>query len=278
MRNKRRNFFAYINQFKKDGDGGEGGSGGGQGSGEGGAGGPAAIDKNSEEFKAAVRDAVDSQVSGLKQKNDDLLGTINEQKSKLKDFEGLDAAKIRNMMTHFENNEEAQLIAEGKIDDVIQRRTDKISGQYTDQINELSTNLESLTAERDNLHKQLERSVIGNKLQAEAAKSGILPEAVEDVLMRGLGVFSLDDKNEIVARDKDGNLRKMEDGMLLNPERFIESLRKSNPYYWPSSQSAGGRGSLGPGQSSRDQLDTLTDVATSGNFDLNAYRAAKGKK
>lgn len=278
MRNKRRNFFAYISQFKKDGDGGEGGSSGGQGSGEGSAGGTTAIDKNSEEFKSAVRDAVDSQVSGLKQKNDDLLGTINEQKSKLKDFDGLDAAKIRNMMTHFENNEEAQLIAEGKIDDVIQRRTDKISGQYTDQINQLSTSLESLTAERDNLHKQLERSVIGNKLQAEAAKSGILPEAVEDVLMRGLGVFSLDDKNEIVARDKDGNLRKMEDGMLLNPERFIESLRKSNPYYWPSSQSAGGRGSLGPGQSSRDQLDTLTDVATSGNFDLNAYRAAKGKK
>lgn len=271
-RNNRKNFFAHINQFKKDGSDGQEGGGS-----EGGTDGKTQIDVNSEEFKSAVKAAADAQVSGLKTKNDEILSKLDEAKKTLSKFEGIDPIKMKSMMEHLDNSEEARLIAEGKIDDVIQKRADKIQNQFNDQILELTTSAESLKGENQSLKSEIQKMIVGDELRRSAIKAGVLPEALDDVLLRGNGVFQIDENREVVSRDRDGNLVKLEDGKLLNVDRFVESLRKTNPYYWPSSQSSSARGNMGAGRTQADQIAHLNDIASGGKFDIEAYKKARGK-
>lgn len=270
-RNQKKNFFAHINQFKKDGGDGQDGGGSNQ------EGAKPTLDTNSEEFKSAVKAAAEAQVAGLKTKNEEILSKLDEAKKTLSKFEGIDPVKMKSMMEHLDNSEEARLIAEGKIDDVIQKRADKIQNQFNDQILELTNTSESLKGENQSLKSEIQQMIVGNELRRAAIKAGVLPEALDDVLLRGNGVFQIDEHREVVARDRDGNLVKMEDGKLLNADRFVESLRKTNPYYWPASQSSSARGSMGSSRNPTDQIAHLNDIASSGKFDIEAYKKARGK-
>ena len=79
-----------------------------------------------EQVDAAVAEAV----KGLKSNNESLLGEkkkvqedLNKIKETLTAFEGVDAKEYKELMAYFQNNEEARLIKEGKIDQVIDART-----------------------------------------------------------------------------------------------------------------------------------------------------------
>lgn len=86
------------------------------------------------EIQAIIDKAVNDQVSGLKAKRDELLGKLKEQGDNLKRFEGIDPDTVKGMLKRFENDEEAKLIADGKIDEVINKRTERLRGDVDNQL------------------------------------------------------------------------------------------------------------------------------------------------
>jgi len=94
--------------------------------GDGGGGGGATITPEVQaQIDAAVATAVSAATSGLDAKNKELLGKLKLKDGELEKFKGIDPEKTRQLLAKFENDEEAQLIAAGKMDEVVNRRIEK---------------------------------------------------------------------------------------------------------------------------------------------------------
>lgn len=258
----------YKRSCGADGDNDDGGDKGGD-----------KIDVNSAEFKGALATAVEAASSGLKAKNDELLGKLKTATDGLSAFDGLDPVAMKTMMSSFDQSEEAKLIAEGKMDEVITKRTDRLKGDYEDKLKQLSTELEAAKGTSSKYQDRLQQNAIDNTVREAAIKSKVLPEALADVLRRAGDIFTLNDDGQLEARGKDGQLLKTSDEFLVTPERFIEGLRTTAPYYWPASESSGAHGNEGKGYTDGDSMQKLNDLATGNNgvIDQAAYRAHRTK-
>lgn len=250
-----------------DGEGDSGESVGGQGSNTG-------IDINSPEFQSALQSAIAKETDGLKRKNSELLDNNKQLKDQMKNFDGLDADKVRNMMKVFAQNEEAQLIADGKFDEVMQKRTDSLKEQFNDQIKTLQNQLEISQKNESAYKTRLDQNTIRQDLTDKALKAGVRKDAIDDVVRRGFDIFSVNEKGETEARNENGELIQNEDGLLLNTERFVQGLQRTHPYYWGESVGGGSNGA-GAGSSGKNADQRVADLAKSGNIDLEAYRKAR---
>ena len=99
--------------------------------GEGGGGGGIEI---TPEIQKLIDERVTSEVTGLKTKNSELLGTIKQQKENLSRFEGIDPDAVRGILQRFSDDEEAKLIAAGKIDEVLDKRTERLRADVDKKI------------------------------------------------------------------------------------------------------------------------------------------------
>ena len=192
------------------------GDNGGEGGGEGGA---APAMQDTPEFKAALADAVragvqaglDKEVTGLKNKNTDLIAAERKASLRAEAFGDLDPAAVKAMMDTLGQSEEAQMIADGKIDEVIAKRTDKIKSKAEDDIRSLTDQLSESETSRNGYKQKYERKTIDDAVREVAIKQGVLPHAMDDVIRRAGDVFSISDDGSLEARARDGSLLKGED-------------------------------------------------------------------
>jgi len=199
-----------------------------------------------EALTAKGQEAVDSAVTGLKTKNSELLGTIKSTKSELDQFktqfEGLDIESVKALLHKASEDEETRLIAEGKLDEVVTKRTERLRADLDKQ----------LQAEKDRADKaeafanQFKDKVLSDSIREAATKAGALPEASEDIILRARSTFQLNEHGEAVAVDRDGEIIYGKDGKTpLSPLEWAESLRENAPHLWPRAQGAGQTGDNG---------------------------------
>ncbi|WP_273839265.1 hypothetical protein [Providencia rettgeri] len=183
------------------------------------------------EITPEIQTLIDQQVSGLKAKNAELLGKIKEQGDNLKRFDGIDPDTVKGMLKRFENDEEAKLIADGKIDEVINKRTERMRGDVDKQLKEANTRVEKAEAFADKFRAR----VLGDEIRSAAGKAGALSSAQEDLILRAKGTFQINDEGQAVAVDEDGNPIMGKDGRTpLSPIEWVESLKESAPHLFPA--------------------------------------------
>ncbi len=213
--------------------------------------------------------AIEEAVSGLKSNNEKLL---NEKKKLQEKFKGItDPEEALAALQLIHENEDIQLIKEGKIEEVIAKRTSTLISEHEAQMEELSANLKTLTEESSKYKSLFQTKVIEDTLREAAIKAGVMPEAVSDVLMRGVTVFTLSETNEVEARNEKGELLK-KGGIVVNPNNWVEGLKETHPYYWPPTVSAG---ISGAGGADSDTMDKLAELAKAGKID--EYRKLRKK-
>ncbi len=199
-----------------------------------------------EALGGKVQEYLDKEVNGLKSKNQELLGsnrTIKTELEKLKgQFEGLDLDAVKGLLAKVGQDEETKLIAEGKLDEVINRRTERLRTDSDKQIkaaNERADKAEAFAAKYSD-------KVLADSIRAAAIKAGALPEAAEDIILRARGTFKLSDDGEAIATDRDGEVVYGKDGKTpLSPLEWAESLRETAIHLWPRAQGAGQIGDNG---------------------------------
>ncbi len=244
----------------------------------------AAVKAYTESVQTAVQEAVkthvETAVQGLKAKNDELLAEKKAIQDKLKNFSDIeDPIKAREALKFFQESTEAQMIKDGRTEELIQMKTAAFRADMDAKIKELE-NKEQAARQGETMYKsQYERKMVEDHLRSAAIKAGILPSAVDDVLLRGGNVFSLSVGGEVEARDHENKLKQDKDGLILTSDKWIASLKESHPHYWPPSV-GGGLG--GPGGAADSDLHArLADLAAKGKVteykELRAKMKAAGK-
>ncbi|MFK3941865.1 hypothetical protein ACI2KC_09285 [Pseudomonas monteilii] len=220
-----------------------------------------------------VQKFLDGEVSGLKSKNTELIGsnkTIKTELDKLKgQFEGLDIEAVKGLLTKAGQDEETKLIAEGKLDEVVSRRTERLRGDLDKQIkaaNERAEKAEAFAAKYSD-------KVLADSIRAAAIKAGALPEAAEDIILRARGTFKLSEDGEPIATDRDGQVIYGKDGRTpLSPHEWAESLRETATHLWPRAQGAGPTGDQGGKATQKFSEMTETERTALYRSDPEKYR------
>ena len=231
----------------------------------------------SDEVKSAIKAAVESAVAdateGLQNNRDAILTEKRDLADKLKDaqnvakkFEGLDVDKIRTMIDAVEASDEAKLISEGKIDEVIAARTQSVKAAYEQQFVDKDAEISTLNDTNAKLTGKYESKLIGDAIQTAALNAGMLPEAIADAIQSSNGLFKIDEEGQIVASKADE--------YISSPDRFIKELKSKKPYYWPTN--ADFRLSGSDNIDAGDYNTRLDAASKAGDFE--AYKALRTKK
>ena len=201
---------------------------------------------------AAIKAAVDAAVAGLKAKNSELLGSLKERNDKLKEFDGIDPVAVRSILSKFASDEEAGLIAKGDIDTVLKKRTERMQAENAKA---LKTEQESRTKAEAKAAKLAARTLAG-AIRDASIKAGALPEAMEDIVLRGGNLWRLNDDGDPVAMNGDEVVLGKDGKTPLTPIEWAESLRETAPHLWPKAQGTNAPGSgSGPRGSIKGKID-----------------------
>lgn len=173
-------------------------------------------------------------------------------------YKDVDPDKYRQIMSKFDGDEEAQLLAAGKVDEVIAKRTAKRDAEWQRKLDEA---MNASNAEKAKAEKFLGR-VLDDQIRA-AVNGKVHEKAVEDALFRGRMMFSLNDDGVAVQKDKDGSVVIGKDGKTpFMPSEWIESMRESAPHWFPATGTGTGArqaaSSGGAKTISRAQYEVLT--------------------
>lgn len=212
-------------------------------------------------------------------KNTELLNEIKPIKAKLDSWGDLDPNNIRTLLNRFDQDEELKLISEGKHDEVIKKRTERISSEYQAKINTTTEELTTTKAERDAYKNQVQKLLVDGNAVTAFLKAGGLETAVEDIQLRASKVFTVE-KGEAIARDAKGEIILGKSGPMTMTE-WAEGLRESAAHLFPSSNGARPNGNKGGTGNTLD--DKIEAAGKAGDVDeLRRLRtekraAAKGK-
>lgn len=201
--------------------------GGGEGGGNGGG-----NDTQTEEQRIAA--AVEAAVGGLKTKNSELLGKLKAASENAARFEGIDPDAVRGILSKFANDEEAGLIAAGKLDEVLNKRTERMKAGFDKETQAERTAREAAEARAD----KFSRRVLENGIRSEAAAAGLHQYAIDDALLRAGSAFQLDDEGSPVA--KEGMYGK--DGNPLTLKEWFSDMKDKAPHWFPATASGSGAG------------------------------------
>lgn len=218
--------------------------------------------------------ALDEQVQGLKSKNTELLDEKKQIQAKLKTFEDFDMDAAKEAMDFLQNNKDAQLIKDGKVDELIQKKTSQMRSDHEAILGELNGELSALKQRGDLYEGLYKTTMIDDGLRKAATEAKVRPEAVPDILLHGRTIFKLADDGSLEARDAEGKLRKTNDDKVLTPVNWIDGLKRTSPHYWPNSEGAGARG--GAVGDEGDITAALARAASSGN--MAEYRRLRKKQ
>ncbi|MEM9992839.1 MAG: hypothetical protein AAGE79_01695 [Acinetobacter pittii] len=202
------------------------------------------VDLENPEVKAAIQKAVDEQVQGLKTKNSELITKNSELKTELGDLkqqlEGVDLGAIKELLTKASMDEETRLIAEGKVEEVIQKRTEKMREQHDKLLNAEKERADKAEAYAN----KFKQSVVQSQIVQAALELEALPEATADIAFLAQSKFVLDENGKAVAVDTQGEVIIGKDGKTaLSPKEWVETLREQKPYFWPKANGTGSPGS-----------------------------------
>jgi len=196
-----------------------------------------------------IEAAVNEQVSGLKAKNGELIGKEKELKATLAQFEGIDPEAVRTILKRFVDDEEAGLIKQGKLDEVLNKRTERMAADWDKKVKAESARADKLKAKADKL---AERAMAESIIKA-SQKAGALPEATEDIVLRAKGAgWTIDDDGNVVAMNGDTIVFGKDGKTPLTPEEWAASLRENAPHLWPRAQGSGAMGTNGAAKGSPD--------------------------
>lgn len=180
--------------------------------------------------------------------NKDAKKKLDEAKQFSAQFDGLDINAIKALVAKTSQDEETRLIAEGKLDVVLEKRTERLRGDFTKQLE--AANAKATAAEQR--ANRFDQKVLADSIRSAALKAGALPEAAEDIILRARGTFKLNENGDAVAYDGDEPILGKDGKTPLTPAEWAETLKETAPHLWPRATGAGqvgDKGGKGGGQS-----------------------------
>jgi hypothetical protein len=216
-------------------------------------------------IKSLIDKAVKEATSGLASNRDEILAEKKALQAKFeetsKTWEGLDPAAVRNIMSRLENDEEARLLAEGKTDAVIERRTERLKADHAKQLANLEKQIADLSTNYTGAVSTVKQLKVEGSLRQAAVELGLVPSAIEDALSRAMNVFKVGEDGKLLA-EENGSTAYGKDGRTpLTPSEWLESMKEKAPHWFPAPVGGGAGGGNGRGGSHTISRADARDVA-----------------
>ncbi|MCG7598875.1 hypothetical protein MHM84_03690 [Halomonas sp. McH1-25] len=155
-----------------------------------------------------------------------------------KRYDGIDPDKTREMLSRLEQDEESKLIAEGKMDEVINQRTERMRAEHERQLTQLQQEAETAKTFADKFRGR----VLSDEVRAAASEVGLIDTAARDAYLHAQTMFQVDDEGNVVAKEEAGFDA---NGKPLTLKSWLESMRDSAPHWFPVAKGGGAPGSNG---------------------------------
>lgn len=204
-----------------------------------------------EALAAKHQEAVEREVGGLKAKRDELLEAQKRMKEQLRQYEGIDPERARKLEEQIAKSEEAQLIAEGKLDEVLNQRTERMRTEFERRLQEASQAAEQAKS----FAERFRGRVLSDEIRAAAAKVGMVDAAAQDASLRAQALFEVNDEGLVVAKEEAGLDA---DGKPLTVQSWLESMKDSAPHWFLQPKGSGAPGNSGGSASPRAWKDAAT--------------------
>jgi len=188
----------------------------------------------SADVQAIIDAKVTEAVTGLKAKNGELLGKLKETGERLKSFDGIDPDAVRSMLQKFSDDDEAKLIASGKVDEVLTKRAERMQADFAKEVQAAKDE----TAKYQTRAEKLNGRVLKGEVLSEASTAGVGAFAMEDAELAATRMFTIDDEGNPVARD--GVLGK--NGKPLTLKEWFAEVKETRPHWFPASANGGDAG------------------------------------
>lgn len=218
------------------------------------------------EVQALIDAAVAKEVGGLKAKNTELLNKYKthdataaelvKAQETLKSFEGIDPAQAKAIFAGLESDQDKKLLLEGKLDQIKEKHTARMSEAHALEVKGYQEQIKAAN--------QVGEAYRGRVLDAQilSVATGLHKGAVEDALLVGRQIFSLDAKGNAVKLDAEGKPELGKDGKTaFGPGEWMEAQREAKPHWFPAASSgSGASGSSAQGSGkvmARSQFDAM---------------------
>ncbi len=116
----------------------------------------------------------------------------------------------------------------------------KLNEEHTAAITERDGKINSLSS-------QLNTVLVDGTLRAEAAKSGVLATALDDIVFRGRTVFQTQDGKLVAKNDKGEQLYDKDGTSPLAVTSWLKDLKKGAPHLFEGMRGGGAPGNGGSG-------------------------------
>ena len=193
-----------------------------------------------------------------REKLDEFRNTNIELLKKVDAFKGVDVKKYSELLALEKRVTDKELVDAGKVDEVVQGRISQMKTEHEGVVGQLNEQLGIA-------NRQLESLLIDSAVRVKALESGVLPTAVDDVMLRAKTAFKIVDGRAVPHSD--GKVVYGKDGVNpMSVEEWIGSLAKNAPHLFGSTQGGGASGSRtgGGGRPGAGQKLTSTQKIAAG--------------
>lgn len=193
---------------------------------------------------------LDAEGATDKSKVDEFRNTNVELMKKLEGLKDIDPAKYAELMDLDRQKREKELIEKGEVDKVIAER---VKGMKTEHEKELKKLADQLGIS----NRQLETLLIDNAVKSAAVQHGVLPTALDDVVLRAKANFSIVDGKPLM-KDGEGNVVYGDDGVTpQSVEGWTKGLKTNAPHLFAGFN---GSGASGSGRGTPQQTANMTAI------------------
>jgi len=228
-------------------------------------------------FRLQLED--DENVDGLKSALEKERKARRDAEKSLKEtvekYKDIDPDKAREAQKKLQELQEKQLLDEGKVDELVVARTERMKADFESQREALQAKIKELDGQLQDRTQQLGAVKIDKVItDAVAAVGAVRKGAMADALSRARAVWKINDAGEAVALNPDGGTIYGSDGTSpMKPEEWANSLLKDAPHLFEGSGGSGSENNQGAGGKNIKEIDRNDQKA----FGENLEAIASGK-
>ena len=186
-----------------------------------------------------------SKLDEFRTNNIELLRKIDEMTTRFKD---VDPDKYRQIMDEQQKVKDKQLIDAGKIDELVEQRVQRMRTDHESQVTALNKANSDLQEAFNDVFGRYSNTLLMAELTRAVDNVGkVRKGALEDIISRARGVWSLNDDGDLQALDGEKPMYGRDGKAPLTMAEWLGGLAEMAPHLFEGSSGGGGSGNNGGG-------------------------------
>jgi len=172
-------------------------------------------------------------IKEFRENNISLKKQAEELQTKLKNYDGVDPEKYRELTELERQKRDKELIEKGDVETLLNERLASERTTYQKQLDAINTELTKTRGE-------LVATKVTDTLKTAAANAGVRPEAMDDVVRLASGNWELREGTPTLVQNGEVVLSKEKPGEPMAMGEYFKSMLHEKPFYFQTSAGSGG--------------------------------------